>query len=271
MLFLSVFPIGWNIYLSLHDVRLVNLLREWPYVGFANVSALVHDAQFRGALTTSLAFVLGSAAGQLVLGFAVARLLAQRLPGSGAFRTLCILPWILSAVIAGFSWKWLYHDTFGLLNHLLRAMGLAAQNWLSSPSLALTSVTVANIWFGTPFTVLFQEAALASIDPTLYEAGQVDGASGWKLFRHITAPLLAPFWAINLVLVTMWTVNLFDLLLVMTHGGPLFSTTTASLYMYRSAFEFGLLSRGATVGLALLVINLGAAVVYLRVSERGAG
>jgi ABC-type sugar transport system permease subunit len=120
------------------------------------------------------------------------------------------------------------------------------------------------MWYGTPFTLLFLTAGLLSINPSLYEAARIDGASKMRSLFHITLPLLKPFMIINLILITMWSVNLFDIQLIMTGGGPLFSSTTASLYMYRQAFEFGLLSKGAAAGIILILINLTVAVVYVK-------
>jgi ABC-type sugar transport system permease subunit len=124
------------------------------------------------------------------------------------------------------------------------------------------------MWYGTPFTILFLTAGLLSINPTIYEAAVIDGATKIRSFIHITLPLLRPFIVINLILITMWSVNFFDIQLIMTGGGPLFSSTTASLYMYRQAFEFGLLSKGAAAGIVLITVNLSVAFVYLRFLRR---
>jgi ABC-type sugar transport system permease subunit len=135
---------------------------------------------------------------------------------------------------------------------------------LANPNLAPWSIVISNIWFGTPFSMLFMGSALATINEELYEAATVDGASRWQTFTRITLPILKPFIAINLILITIWTVNLFDLQLTMTGGGPLYSTTTTSLYMYRQAFEMGHLSVGAAVGFMLLAINAVLALLYTR-------
>jgi ABC-type sugar transport system permease subunit len=127
---------------------------------------------------------------------------------------------------------------------------------------------IANMWYGTPFTILFLTAGLLSINPTIYEAAVIDGATKIRGFIHITLPLLRPFIVINLVLITMWSVNFFDIQLIMTGGGPLFASTTASLYMYRQAFEFGLISKGAAAGIVLITINLSIAFLYLRFLRR---
>ena len=140
--------------------------------------------------------------------------------------------------------------------------------WLSDPNIVIWSLVIANVWYGTPFTILFLTAGLLSLNPTIYEAAVMDGATKLRSFRYITLPLLRPFIVINLVLITMWSVNFFDIQLVMTGGGPLFASTTTSLYMYRQAFEFGLLSKGAVTGIILIVINLSVALIYLKLLRR---
>jgi ABC-type sugar transport system permease subunit len=143
-------------------------------------------------------------------------------------------------------------------------MGLNPISWLSDPNMVVWTIVIANMWHGTPFTMLFLTAGLFSINPIVYEAALVDGATKTRSFFHITLPLLKPFILINLILITMWSVNFFDLILVMTNGAPLFASTTASLYMYRQAFEFGLLSKGSAVGLFLIAINLTLAYSYVK-------
>ena len=135
-------------------------------------------------------------------------------------------------------------------------MGLQSVGWLSDPNIVIWSLVIANIWYGTPFTILFLTAGQLSLNPTIYEAAVMDGATKIRSFIHLTLPLLRPFIVINLILITMWSVNFFDIQLIMTGGGPLFASTTASLYMYRQGFEFGLLSKGAAAGIILIVINL---------------
>jgi ABC-type sugar transport system permease subunit len=147
-------------------------------------------------------------------------------------------------------------------------MGIDPVPWLSDPATVIWTLVIANMWHGTPFTIIFLTAGLFSINPVLYEAARIDGASKIKSFLHITLPLLKPFIIINLILITVWSVNFFDLILVMTNGGPLFSSTTSSLYMYRLAFEFGLLSKGAAAGFLLIGMNLVLAYAYIRFFRR---
>jgi ABC-type sugar transport system permease subunit len=213
-------------------------------------------------------FVGGSVALQFGVGMLMAVTLNQQVRGSGVYRALLIVPWTISAVIAAFSFKFILDDNFGILNYILNQMGIESVGWLSDPNIVVWSLVIANMWYGTPFTLLFLTAGLLSINPSLYEAARIDGASKMRSFFYITLPLLKPFMIINLILITMWSVNLFDIQLIMTGGGPLFSSTTASLYMYRQAFEFGLLSKGAAAGIILILINLTVAVIYVKFLRR---
>jgi multiple sugar transport system permease protein len=263
-----LFPLIWNIYLLLHDVTLTTILGEWKYVGVKNFSNLLHDPDFHKSLQVSLIFVGGSVALQFFVGMVLAVVLNQQITGSNVMRALFIIPWTVSAVIAGFSFKFIFNDSFGVMNYGLGQMGLDPIPWLSDPGAVVWTLVIANMWHGTPFTIIFLTAALFSINPVLYEAARIDGATKIKSFLYITLPLLRPFIIINLILITVWSVNFFDLILVMTNGGPLFSSTTSSLYMYRQAFEFGLLSKGATAGFLLIGMNLVLAYSYIRLFRR---
>jgi multiple sugar transport system permease protein len=268
LLVFLIFPLSWNIYIALHDVSLVTLLKEWEYVGLENFVTLFDDPNFYTSLKVTLMFVGGSVALQFSVGLLMALVLNQQIRGSGVYRAILIIPWTISAVIAAFSFKFILDDNFGILNYILNQLGVESVGWLSDPNIVIWSLVIANMWYGTPFTLLFLTAGLLSINPSLYEAARIDGASKMRSLFHITLPLLKPFMIINLILITMWSVNLFDIQLIMTGGGPLFSSTTASLYMYRQAFEFGLLSKGAAAGIILILINLAVAVIYVKFLRR---
>lgn len=263
-----IFPLFWNIYISLHDVSLTTILREWIYVGGTNYLKLFEDANFYTSLKITAAFVAGSVALQFGVGILIAVLLNQQIKAGGVLRAIFIIPWTVSAVIAGFSFRFIFNDNFGILNYGLQTLGLESVGWLSDPSVAVWSTVIANMWYGAPFTILFLTAGLLSINPVIYEAALIDGATRLRSFFHITLPLLKPFIIVNLILITMWSVNFFDLQLVMTGGGPLFASTTASLYMYRQAFEFGLLSKGAAAGIVLIAMNLILAYTYIKFLRR---
>lgn len=263
-----LFPLIWNVYLSMHDVNFSNILKNWNYVGLTNFTDLFSDPDFYSSLRVSVMFVGGSVALQFFIGLVLAVLLNQRVKGSNTLLALLIIPWTVSAVITGFSFKFIFNDDFGILNYGLEQMGLDPIAWLSDPGVVVWTIVIANMWHGTPFTILFLSAGLLSINPIVYEAAIIDGASKFRSFFHITLPLLKPFILINIILITMWSVNFFDLILVMTNGGPLFASTTGSLFMYREAFEFGLLSKGSAVGIFLILVNLVLAYSYIKLFKR---
>src|SRR5919108_1269693 len=268
LLIFLIFPLFWNTYISLHDVSLTTILREWEYIGGTNFINLFSDPNFYTSLKVTLIFVGGSVALQFGIGMLMSVLLQQQVRASGVLRAIFIIPWTISAVIAAFSFKFIFDDNFGILNYVLIQLGLQPSGWLSDPNIVIWSLVLANMWYGTPFTILFLTAGLLSINPTIYEAAVIDGATKIRSFIHITLPLLRPFIVINLILITMWSVNFFDIPLIMTGGGPLFASTTASLYMYRQAFEFGLLSKGASAGIVLIAINLSIAFIYHKLLRR---
>ena len=258
------FPLVWNIYISLHDVSILTIIKEWEFVGLENFNSIFEDPNFFNSLKVTIVFVFGTVLLQFGLGLLIAILLNQQIRASGLFRTLFIIPWTVSTVITGFSFKFLFDDNFGIINYGIEKLGLDSIQWFSDTALAIWIIIIANTWYGTPFTILFLTAGLLSINPTLYEAAIIDGATKFRRFIYITLPLLKPFILTNLILVTVWTINFFDLQLIMTNGGPLFSTTTMSLYMYKQAFEFGYFSEGASVGILLIMMNIAVAFVYLR-------
>ena len=268
LLVFLIFPLFWNIYISFHDVSFITILKNWEYTGWKNFIDLFSDPNFYTSLKITVLFVAGSVATQFALGMLMAVILSQKVRAAGVFRAIFVIPWTISAVIAAFSFKFILDYNFGILNYILQQIGLQPVGWLTDPNIVIWSLVLANMWYGTPFTMLFITAGLFSINPSIYEAAVIDGATKLRSFRHITLPLLRPFIVINLILITMWSVNFFDLQLVMTGGGPLFASTTASLYMYRQAFEFGLLSKGAAAGIILIIINISVAFVYLKLFRR---
>ena len=268
LLVFLIFPLFWNIYISFHDVSFITILKNWEYSGWKNFIDLFNDPNFYTSLKITVLFVAGSVALQFGIGMLMAVLLSQKVRAAGVLRAIFIIPWTISAVIAAFSFKFIFDYNFGILNYVFHQIGLQPIGWLSDPNMVIWSLVIANMWYGTPFTMLFLTAGLLSINPTIYEAALIDGATKIRTFLHITLPLLKPFIVINLILITMWSVNFFDLQLVLTGGGPLFASTTASLYMYRQAFEFGLLSKGAATGLILISINLAIAFIYIKLLRR---
>lgn len=267
---LVAYPAVWAVALSLHEVPLVEL-DALRFVGLDNYVHLFGDDRFWLVLRNTVAFVGASVLGQVAIGLGLA-LLLERSWLDGGLRRLVrltyLLPWATTGVVVAYSWSFLFDTRFGLVNRALRWVGVAnPPAWLDSVTWAMVAVVVANVWRGVPFSFLIQTSGLQSIPDRCYEAAAVGGASRLQTARHVTAPLLAPFLAANLVLVTLFTVTVFDVVYVMTGGGPLRSTEVLSLHMYEVAFDTGAFGRASAIAVVLFGCNLAVVGCYLAASR----
>ena len=263
-----LFPFVWNIYISTHGVSITTILKEWEFVGLDNFIQVLNDPNFHTSIKISVIFVGGSVAFQFLIGLLISSLLNQNIKGKQILIALIMIPWITSGLIAAFSFKFIFDNSFGIINYILEYLGFSSIAWLSDPKIVVWSIIIANVWYGTPFTILFLTAGLLSINPSIYESAKVDGASKIKSFFYLTLPMIRSFIIIDIILITIWSINFFEIPLIMTGGNPLFASTPASLYMYRQAFEFGLLSKGSASGIILLSINIVVAFVYIIALKR---
>ncbi len=230
-----LYPIVRVVQVSLTDW---NLLRRPRFVGLANyLQALTGDRQFWHSLEVTVLYVLYNIPIQTVLGFGVA-VLMDRVARSVAVRALAIAPYLISNVVAGILWLWMLDPLLGVVNVLLRGVGLPAGSFLSSPGQALPSVAAINVWRHTGFTALLFYAGLQGIPRTLYEAAQLDGASELRLLRHITLPLIRPVMGFVLITSVIGSFQIFDTIAVATDGGPANSTRAVVWYIYENAFKF---------------------------------
>ncbi len=263
-----LFPFVWNIYISTHGVSITTILKEWEFVGLDNFIQVLNDPNFHTSIKISIIFVGGSVAFQFLIGLLISSLLNQNIKGKQILIALIMIPWITSGLIAAFSFKFIFDNSFGIINYILEYLGFSSIAWLSDPNIVVWSIVIANVWYGTPFTILFLTAGLLSINPSIYESAKVDGASKIKSYFYLTLPMIKSFIIIDIILITIWSINFFEIPLIMTGGNPLFASTPASLYMYRQAFEFGLLSKGSASGIILLSINIVVAFIYIIALKR---
>lgn len=261
-----LYPVLSAVRLSLYRVQLVNL-GDQTFVGLANYRAVFADPLFHRVLWNTLVFVGASVVGQVGIGLVLALLLDGDWPGrrlTEAFRGTFVLPWATTGVIVAYSWMFMFDARLGLVNGALRLLGVASPPaWLDAVGWAMVALVVANVWRGVPFSLIFQTSGLRSVDRPLYDAAAVGGATRLQTIRHVTLPLLRPFVLMNLVLVTLFTVNVFDLVLVMTGGGPLETTTVLSLHMYETAFELGRFGRANALAVVLFAVNLATVAAFL--------
>jgi len=263
-----LFPFVWNIYISTHGVSITTILKEWEFVWLDNFVQVLNDPNFHTSIKISVIFVGGSVAFQFLIGLVISSLLNQNIKGKQILIALIMIPWITSGLIAAFSFKFIFDNSFGIVNYILEYLGFSSIAWLSDPNIVVWTIVIANVWYGTPFTILFLTAGLLSINPSIYESAKVDGASKIKSYFYLTLPMIKSFIIIDIILITIWSINFFEIPLIMTGGNPLFASTPASLYMYRQAFEFGLLSKGSASGIILLSINIVVAFIYIIALKR---
>ena len=241
------------------------------FIGLRNFQRMLADDQLGPALLNNVQYAVGTVVGKLVLSLFLALLLNGSLRGRGFYRTTLFLPVVMSFVVVGILWSWLFNDQFELINNLLRAIGLGAlaPDWLGNPRIALVSLMLVDIWKWYGFHMVIFLAGLQAIPEELYEAARVDGASRWRQFSAITLPLLQPVMLVNVTLSLMGGFNVFDIPYVMTEGGPANATNVLALYTYIQAFKFNRLGYGAALSYALLVLVTLIALVQLKLMAPG--
>jgi len=259
------YPIARAFWLSLFTENLGTRLQP-VFAGLGNFGRMAGDGRFWQSLQNTGVFTLLSVTLEMLLGTTIALVLNQSFRGRGALRAIVLLPWALPTAVMALAWTWIFNDQYGVLNDVLLRLGLvhSSINWLGEPSLAMLSLVVADVWKTTPFISIILLAGLQSISPDLYEAHAIDGASPWQSFRKITLPLLMPQILIALVFRFAQAFGLFDLVQVMTGGGPGGSTETVSLYIYATIMRYLDFGYGA----ALVVVTFSLLVTVVSLAAR---
>lgn len=259
------YPIINNIWLSLHDVSLMNPF-ERPFVGLANYLNFFADPIFWASVGRTAYFTAISVGLELTLGIGIAMLINLKLRGWKFLRAVIIIPWAIPTVVNGIMWKWIYNADYGALNGLLSALGLidTYQAWLASPWQAMNLVIFADIWHVTPLVVLIISAALAALPDSIYEAARIDGANAWQGFTRITLPLLRPAILVTLVLRTVEAFRVFDIIYVITGGGPSNGTQVISYLTYLESFSYLNLGRGAALSFIVSAFIMILALIYYK-------
>lgn len=246
-----IMPAIWDFYLSLFKVSL-----EAPrvYVGASNFAFLVHDDVFASAVRNTVLFVVGDVALTIFLALAIALLLNAPIRFRGFFRSIFFYPVLLSPVIVAEIWRWVLNTQYGLANAFLRTLGLPPRPWLLQANSALEWVILSNVWATVGFFALILLAGLQGIQPTLYEAADVDGATRWRALIHVTLPLLMPSLFVVLILGTIRAVQVFEYVFVLTGGGPGFSTLMIVQYIYRAGFGLNTYGIASAASLLLVIV-----------------
>lgn len=269
------YPLVRGVFLSLTDANEANVERNigvnhlpatYKFTGLDNYQAVLSDGVFWDRLGWTLLWTVACVSLTFLTGLALANMLNRTLRGRTFYRLALILPWAIPAFISVFTWRMLYNEKNGILNQLLAGGGIDAIPWLNDPTWAKLSVIAVNVWLGVPFMLVALLGGLQSIPGELYEAAEMDGASAWQRFRHITVPGLRAVSSTVILLSTIWTFNMFPVIFLLTRGGPGDATEILVTYAYRLSFidsprNF---SESAAWGVLILVLLSVVAVVYRR-------
>jgi multiple sugar transport system permease protein len=272
VLLFYVYPLVRNFVVSFQNYTTASLYSgKAPYVGFSNYSTVFHNYQFSSALKNTVIFTVASLVFQFGIGLALAIFFSRRFPLNTTLRSLLLLPWLLPLVVSGSVWRWMFSSTNGVVDQVLVALHLVKTPvpWLTSPGWALVAVIITNIWVGIPFNMVILYGGLQAIPESLYEAAALDGARAWQRFRYISFPLLRPVTLVVLTLGLVYTLKVFDVIYLVTMGGPGNATQTLSIWAYVLSFTNFAFGQGAALGNVLILIALVFAVFYLRTIRRG--
>ncbi|MEX1181254.1 MAG: sugar ABC transporter permease [Cucumibacter sp.] len=270
LLFLTLFsgvPLVYNVVMSFQQVDVFNMATfSRPFVGLSNYASVFAEPQFGLVLRNTALFVIGSIGGQFVLGFLLALFFMQRFPGHSIIRGFFLVSFVMPGLAVGAIWSWILAGDFGVLNAVLKAVGLidATIFWKSDPAFSLSAVIIANIWLGLAFNMLLLSVGLASIPRDLYEAAEIDGANVWQRFWFITMPMMRSTIGAVLALGLILTLQQFDLFPALTEGGPANSSNVAQYWAWQMSFRLFDFARGATISVMLVVLVVVASIVYVR-------
>lgn len=261
-----IYPLAYELYMSVYGVTVGNFIAGTaPFVGLEQYREVVADPAFRHSFWITLIYTVSCLVFQFTIGLSLALFFNRAFPGHRLMRALMLLGWMIPLVVTGNLFRWMLNGQYGVFNLLMDLGPLdAGRAWLADPGAALVGVIVANIWVGIPFNMVLLLAGLQGISVSLYEAAKIDGANAVQRFLYITLPQLRPVMLIVLLLGFIYTFKVFDLIFVMTGGGPVNATEVLPIYVYDVVFEFFRFGRGAAAAILVLVLPIIMSLAYLR-------
>jgi len=256
ILAVTAYPLVFSLVISFQDYNVYRSAVEGiKFVGLENYIALTNDPLFWHSLKLSIIYVAASVSGSLLLGFGMALLLDRELRGMAILRSLLIVPMVVTPVSIGLTWRMMYSDQIGIINHVLGAIGLPRPLWIESTKTALLGVVLVDIWEWTPFMFLILLAGLRSLPVSPFESALVDGTNWWQRFRFLTIPMMRPVIYVAVILRTVDALRIFDQIFVMTRGGPAQATDLFSVFVYRVGFKHSHISYAAALSWVLLLLS----------------
>jgi multiple sugar transport system permease protein len=263
---LMLYPLVYTLLLSTRSYDLT--LRRFRVAGLAHYLAVLASERFWDAFGRTLAFTALSVAASVIVGMVMALVLNRDFRGARWARTAFLLPMVATPVATSLVWMMMFNPTLGVLNYFLRLVGLPPSLWVADPRLAIPSIVLVDVWHFAPFAGLILLAGLRSLPVEPFESAMIDGASRVQIFRHITLPLLRPVLLVVLMFRTIDALKVFDLIWVMTAGGPGFASETLYVYAYNQAFKYLEIGYGSAVIVVFTLIVAGAALAWIRARDQ---
>jgi multiple sugar transport system permease protein len=260
LIIILIYPLGYSFWLSFHNWTLRDFIRGVPWVGLKNYIDLFNNSDFINSLRVTFLFVVSAIAIEFTLGMSLALLLNRNLHGKGIIRSMILLPMMCTNVVIGLTWRLLFNYEFGIINFYLSQLHLTPVEWLSVPSLAMVSVIIVDVWNTTSFVALMLLAGLQSLPDEPFEAARIDGATSWQTFAFITLPLLRQSILVALLWRLIDTFRIFDVIYLLTAGGPAHATETVSIYVYNygfKSFNLGYASAASYIMIFIMLIIAG--------------
>ena len=241
------------------------------FVGFQNYIKVLKDPAFFIAVKNTVIWTVCVTISQFLIGFFLALLCSHKVKGISFLRPIFTFPWAIPSIVATLAWKWIYNTDFGVLNLLLRNLGIIQENisWLTVPRTAMLAAIIVSAWKGSPYYLMMLYAGLEGVPTDLYEAAEIDGANRRQRFIHITIPQIVPIISMSLTLGTIWTLNAYENLFALTGGGPSRKTETLPLYIYNTAFTYFRMHDAVVPSIVLFMCVIVLAGVYLLVKKKG--
>jgi len=263
LLFVAIFPLLYCSYFSFFEYRLIT--QSANFIGFDNYITAFQDPIFLSSLRVTTLFIVVALPLELGLGFILALVLNQKTTGASIVRVVFMIPMMVAPLVAGYLWRFMYWPDVGIVDRVLNSFGIQTPEWVANPQTALPSLIVVDIWQWTPFMFLILLAGLQALSRDPYEAALIDGASRLQVFRHITLPLMRTIVAVAMLFRLTDLIKLFDQPLIVTNGGPGFSTYTVSLYIYRVGLsEQFRVGYAASLSWILNIITMVVALMFIR-------
>lgn len=267
LLVFTAYPLLTGVQLSFTNTKLLNPTGG-NFNGIDNYEALLSSGNFYRSVGTTIVYTIGCVAGCLALGTVSALLVNAVFPGRAFARTVLVLPWAIPTVALALVFRWIYNDTNGVANNITTGLGIGEIGWVTNPDYGMLAVVIATVWKLSPFVMLVVLAALQAVPEELYEATRVDGADAFTTFKRIVLPYIAPTLRVVALLMTIWSFRRFEIIWLLTGGGPVDATNTIVINVYRQAFSNQNLGFAAAIGVLGLLLSLIVTVAYFFVEQR---